>query len=107
MNRKKLFLSVPRTLACILGVLFAFSLLAACESTNAVSSKTKISPSDEEYRDQLAEYCKGKAQKARVVFGKQEKAQHKPERDLGVRARQVFNQAFEKCLRGHSVPKPN
>ena len=102
------FLPVDILIAlCIFLVLFAFSFLAACESTKTVSSKTKVSPSNQEFRDQVAEYCKVKAQKERINFVKREKALHKPERDLGVRARQVFNKTFEKCLRGHNVPKSN
>lgn len=105
MTRKKLFFPESRILSGALGILFAFSLLTACESTKATSSDTKAAPSDEEYRDQVAAYCKEKAQKERRLFVKLEKAERKPERDLGVRARTVFNRAYELCLDSYGMPK--
>ncbi|MCE2509643.1 MAG: hypothetical protein J4G10_01480 [Alphaproteobacteria bacterium] len=91
-----------QTLGSALGLLLALSLLAACESAKSTPSSA---PSEEEYRDQVTAYCEAKAQQERQAFVKQERSLRKPERDLGVRARQVFNQAFALCLESYDLPR--
>ncbi len=91
-------------LGCALGILLAFSLLTACESTEATPSGTQVTTSDEEYRDQVAAYCAIKAQEERLRFVREERKLRKAERDLGIRARQAFNRAYALCMESYDLP---
>lgn len=97
MTRKQPFFPGSRMLGCALGILLAFSLLTACEST-------EVTPSDEEYRDQVAAYCAIKAQEERLRFVGEERKLRKTERDLGIRARQAFNRAYALCMESYDLP---
>lgn len=101
MAKKRPFASWIRLPIGILGTFLAFSLLAACESTSSTSSS---SPSSDEYRDEVADYCKKKAREERNAFLKEEQMLRKPETDRGVRARQIFNKTYASCMENYNLP---
>jgi len=80
------------------GILLPIFLLAACQST-------ETAPSEQEKRDEIISYCKAYAKKERTRFVKRAKAASTGrDRNLGVKARQLFNRARIQCLEEYGLP---
>lgn len=82
---------LPRFLC---GMLVPIFLLAACETASPEQTR----------RDEIISYCKEYARDERTRFVKREKIASKGrDRNLGVKARQFFNQARIQCLEEYGI----